>query len=149
MLVMSTSSSNNIRFVILLTNFGSYNSGVNFIVYWPNWKVLIIGSITRGDFVFCWPRYESLLAYLLRHSEVFFYLRAKIECNQRRNEGNKGAQIPGCRKVPRMLQLLCVFLTAYLFPKDLRFEHGGTKLVSCPGRHLTSLRPWVQRKESF
>ena len=25
--------------------------------------------------------------------------------------------------------------------KDLRFEHGGAKHVSCPGRHLTSLRP--------
>jgi len=25
--------------------------------------------------------------------------------------------------------------------KDLRFEHGGAKLVSCPRRHLTSLRP--------
>jgi len=22
------------------------------------------------------------------------------------------------------------------------FEYGGSKLVSCPGRHLTSLRPW-------
>jgi len=29
----------------------------------------------------------------------------------------------------------------HLFPKDLRLEHGGAKLASCPGRHLTSLRP--------
>jgi len=28
--------------------------------------------------------------------------------------------------------------------KDLRFEHGGAKLASCPGRHLTSLRPCAQ-----
>jgi len=34
------------------------------------------------------------------------------------------------------------FNTVQLLPKDLRFEHGGAKLVSCPGRHLTSLRPW-------
>jgi len=27
-------------------------------------------------------------------------------------------------------------------PKSLRFEHGGAKLASCPGHHLTSLRPW-------
>jgi len=33
------------------------------------------------------------------------------------------------------------FNTVHLFPKDLKFEHGGAKLVSCPGRHLTSLRP--------
>jgi len=33
--------------------------------------------------------------------------------------------------------------TADLLSKDLRFEHGCDKLVSCPGRHLTSLRPWT------
>jgi len=33
------------------------------------------------------------------------------------------------------------FNTVHLLPKDLRFEHGGAKLASCPGRHLTSLRP--------
>jgi len=32
------------------------------------------------------------------------------------------------------------FNTVHLFPKDLRFEHGGAKLASCPGRHLTLLR---------
>jgi len=26
--------------------------------------------------------------------------------------------------------------------KDLTFEHGSAKLASCPGRRLTSLRPW-------
>jgi len=30
--------------------------------------------------------------------------------------------------------------------KDLRLEHGGAKLASCPGRHLTSLCPWWLRK---
>jgi len=34
--------------------------------------------------------------------------------------------------------------TVHLLPKDFRFEHGGAKLASCPGRHLTSLRPWVE-----
>jgi len=28
--------------------------------------------------------------------------------------------------------------------KDRRFEHGGAKHVSCPGRHLTSLRPYAE-----
>jgi len=31
---------------------------------------------------------------------------------------------------------------------DLRFEHGDTKLASCPGRHLISLRPWVCHSQS-
>jgi len=34
-----------------------------------------------------------------------------------------------------------VFSTVHMLPKDLRFEHEGAKLASCPGRHLTSLRP--------
>jgi len=33
------------------------------------------------------------------------------------------------------------FNRVYLLPKDLSFEHGGTKLASCPGPHITSLRP--------
>jgi len=28
------------------------------------------------------------------------------------------------------------FNTAHLLPEDLRFENGGAKLASCPGRHL-------------
>jgi len=33
------------------------------------------------------------------------------------------------------------FNKVHLLPKDLRFEHGGAKLASCPGPHLNSLRP--------
>ena len=33
------------------------------------------------------------------------------------------------------------FNTVHLLPKDLKFEHGGAKRASCPGRCLTSLRP--------
>jgi len=29
------------------------------------------------------------------------------------------------------------FNTVHLLPKDLRFEHAGAKVASCPGRHLT------------
>jgi len=35
------------------------------------------------------------------------------------------------------------FNTVNLLPKELRFEHGGAKLASCPGRHLTSVHPRV------
>jgi len=31
------------------------------------------------------------------------------------------------------------FNTVHLLPKDLKFEHGGAKVVSYPGRRLTSL----------
>jgi len=30
-----------------------------------------------------------------------------------------------------------LFDTVHLLPKDLKFEHGGAKPASCPGRHLT------------
>jgi len=33
------------------------------------------------------------------------------------------------------------FNAVHLLPKDLRFEHGGAKHASCPGRRLTSFRP--------
>ena len=36
----------------------------------------------------------------------------------------------------------------HLFPKDLRFEHGGAKLVSFHRRHLTSLRSCTSRLSS-
>jgi len=36
------------------------------------------------------------------------------------------------------------FNAVNLLPKGLRFEQGGDKLSSCPGCHLTSLRPvWL------
>jgi len=34
------------------------------------------------------------------------------------------------------------FNTVHLLPKDLRFGHGGAKLVSFPGRRVTSVRTW-------
>ena len=52
----------------------------------------------------------------------------------------KGAQFPRRRKVLAISQVLSS--TAELLPKDFRFEHVGAKLICCPGRHLTLLRPW-------
>jgi len=60
--------------------------------------------------------------------------------------GDKGDTIPrapnhyGAPKSPNNVTST-VFNTVHLLPKDRRFEHGGAKLASCPGRHLTSLRP--------
>jgi len=39
------------------------------------------------------------------------------------------------------------FNTVCLLPEDLRFEHGGAKLASCPGRCLTSLRPCLYQSD--
>jgi len=62
--------------------------------------------------------------------------------------GGRRAQFPGAEslrerwKAPTMSPVP-FFNTEHLLPKDLRFEHEGAKLASCPGRHLASLRPWV------
>jgi len=60
--------------------------------------------------------------------------------------GARREQFPGWRitmgapKSPSNVTSI-LFKTVHLLPTDLRFEHGGAKLASCPGRHLTSLRP--------
>jgi len=65
-----------------------------------------------------------------------------VEVGQGRREGGKGGIIPSAPKIPN--NAANTFLnTMNLLPKDVRFEHGGAKLASCPGRHLTSLRPWA------
>jgi len=79
--------------------------------------------------------------------------------NQRRNEGARRQQFLGrrimrealnyCkerRRVATMSHPTSIFFNAVrLLPKKLRFQHGGTKLASCPERHLTSLRHCPQR----
>jgi len=72
---------------------------------------------------------------------------------QGRNDGEEGGIIPrapyhcggrqmsaGSRKRPNNFTST-FFNTVYFLPKDLRCEHGGAKLASCPGRRLSSLRP--------
>jgi len=60
--------------------------------------------------------------------------------DQGRNEGGQGRRnSPGAEKSQQCHKYF--FMTVHLLPKDLRFEHGGAKLASCAGRHLTSLRP--------
>ena len=54
----------------------------------------------------------------------------------------RGAQFPGRRMngegAEKSQQCQKYFNRVHLLPKDLRFEHWGAKLASCPGRHLTS-----------
>jgi len=75
--------------------------------------------------------------------------KAFVRCTQRRNEGGKEGAVPRapnhCRGGGVEKSQKCHLNTVHLLPKDLRFEHRGTKLCSCPGRHLT-LRPgWTNR----
>ena len=69
-----------------------------------------------------------------------------------RNQGSKGAQFPGGESLWRRRmtawsagksqQVTSTFInTVHFLAKDLRLEHGGAKHASCPGRHLTLLRP--------
>jgi len=67
---------------------------------------------------------------------------------QGRNEGEKGDTIPqatnhywGTEKSQQSHKYFLFVNIVHLLSKNLRFEHGGAKLASCPGRHLTSLRP--------
>jgi len=67
--------------------------------------------------------------------------------------GGKGGTIPWalnhhvganhCRGAEKSQKCHKYFLqcsSLHLLPKDFRSEHGGVKLASCPGRHITSLR---------
>jgi len=82
--------------------------------------------------------------------------------SQGRNEGGKGGTIPrapihyggaelllgrritaGTPKSPNNVTST-FFNTVNFLSKELRFDHEGAKFVFCPGRHLTSLRPWPQ-----
>jgi len=59
-----------------------------------------------------------------------------------------GAQFPGAeslRGAPKSPNNVASTLFNML-PKDLRFEHGCTNLVPCPGAIFTSLRPCGQHR---
>jgi len=58
------------------------------------------------------------------------------------NKEGKGDTVPREPKSPNNVAST-FFSAVHLFPKDLMSEHGGAKLVSCPGRHLTSVHPWA------
>jgi len=77
-------------------------------------------------------------------------LMKRFSCGQGRNEGGKGPQCPGLRisvGVEKSQQCRKYFLHYSTFTSErLRFEHGGAKLVSCPGRHLTSIRPCMRQR---
>ena len=63
------------------------------------------------------------------------------------SRGKRIVTLPQAPKSPNSVTSTSVN-TVHSLPKHLRFEHGSAKLVSCPGRHLTSLRLWVHDHHS-
>jgi len=99
------------------------------------------------------PSWEPLLSKLqyswVRSSvfavEVCVLVRAYEQ--GRNDRGDKGGKYPGhlkttgASKSPNIIvSTFFIRPTVHLLPKDLRFKDGGAKLVSCPRRHLPSLR---------
>jgi len=77
--------------------------------------------------------------FIFGHFSDFYCITPEV------SRGGQGGRITvGGEKVTTVSKTL-FFKTVHLLPKDLRFEHGGTKLVSFPRRHLTSLRPCTSR----
>jgi len=88
---------------------------------------------------------------------VWFRQRLRVQYNEGRNKRGKGEQFPERRITAGGSEWLCgepkspnnatsIFFNAvHLFAKELKCEHEGGKLASCPGRRLTSLCPWIQR----
>ena len=86
--------------------------------------------------------------FIFGHFSDFYCITPEV------SRGGQGGPIPrglnhwrGAKK-SQQCQKHFFFKTVHLFPKDLMFEHGGTKLVSFPRRHLTSLRPCTPRLSS-
>jgi len=80
------------------------------------------------------------------HKKTFVFIMLRLYLQLLGRGVTRGAQLLGRRITTGMPKSLnnvtsTFFNTAHLLPKKLRFEHGGAKLASCPGRHLTSLRP--------
>jgi len=87
--------------------------------------------------------------FLLKVTSTNLAKRIWCTCKPRQqgcSEGGNEAQFSGRRitaGTPKSAKNVAstFFNALILLPKDLRFKHWGAKLASCPGRHLTSLRP--------
>ena len=100
------------------------------------------GRKFRNDVFVC---YSSCFIFFKTQQNQLTFIRS-----QGRNEGGMIPWAPnhygerrmtaGALKSPNNVTS-ALFNAVHLLPKDLKFEHGGAKLASCPGRCLTSLRP--------
>jgi len=84
-----------------------------------------------------WRKNGRLLNCNRDNATLAFEIKALACSRQGRSEGGTMFQAP---KSPNNVAST-FFRTVNVLRKDLGFEHGGAKRVSCPGRHLTCLRP--------
>jgi len=113
-------------FIVALTIFDVFN------------KTQMYSSVITGKEKYS-KNWNCIISIFLTSFIIYFVFGYAYEEAGRR--GGKGETIPGRRKVPTMSQTSTFFDTVQLLRKNLRFEHGSAKLTSCPGSHLTSLRP--------
>jgi len=92
----------------------------------------VISTIWNADSL---RQIQDMWAWSVPHATAI----ARV-CVQGRNEGGIGATMPRAPKSPNNVASSS-FNTVHLLLKDLRFEHGVAKLVSCPGLHPTAVRP--------
>ena len=117
--------------------------------------VTFIGSLCKIHVVLCLKIADihEIEVHDVRNLFIFGHFSDFCCITPEVSRGGKGAQFHGVRitvggqKVATMSKAL-FFKTVHLLPKNLRFEHVGTKLVSFPRRHLTSLRPCTSRLSS-
>jgi len=119
--------------------------------------VTFVGSLCKTHAVFCSKIADvhGIEVHDVRTLKFVYFqkiFRFLLHTTRDVTRGARGAQFPGCRiTVGSQKSQQChkqCFKTVRLLPKDLRFEHGGAKLASCPRRHLTSLRPCTSRLSS-
>jgi len=92
----------------------------------------------------------SQLGEVVRHSGLYkFQFHSCPLCLELSHQGrNKGASMPRAPNhwgAPKSRNNVVNFFfnAIHLLLKYLRFKYGGAELVSCPGRNLTSVHPFV------
>ena len=91
------------------------------------------------------PHYLVKTLVLWRKVKLILELITKIQVWSGALRGGIARALNHCGRMPKSSNNVTSvsFNTVDLLPKDIRFEQGGTKLASSPGRHLSSLRPRV------
>ena len=156
--------SSSVQSCVAITKSTNYDE--KWALFYPNiiigdvaWSTAVVGVNRCGFSDVVLEIFRSLISIfgnmvdLITRSKRKAHVRQKTMSNKKlitqvqgRNEWGKGGAIPralnhsGGDKCPNNIAST-FFCTVHLLPKDLGFEHGGAKLASCPGRHLTSLRP--------
>jgi len=132
-------------------------------------KLFKHGDVVKNTFL---EAANSLFEHFITRAQILKAIKeAEVSCNISRGvtRGKWGHKSPGAkslwghhitavapndcagRRKSQPCHKYFVLQRSTFGPKDLRFEHEGVKLASCPGRHLTLLRPWIQgmRKNGY